>query len=205
MTQPYSPPNFPPPARAGQPGLVPAPVPRARGSRVLAGTALVVALAAAAMSCVALGRHFAPTGAPPVTSSTAAASVQAPPVPDPRAVAAAKSEACTAWSAASRAMVAARQPFADKTQGQSWEWTDPAVVGALTAAQAGMSVQIEYMRQHLPPETPADVANAEREFIAASIDVIAADGQHSPGAVANAAAARANAAKDKIQAACGTS
>ena len=196
MTQPYSPPNFPPPT--AQPGTVS--VPRAaRGSRVLAATAFV-AVAAAVMGGVALGRHTASTSVTPVTSSTATASA-----PDPAAVAAAKSEACTAWTAASRAMVIARQPFADKTQGQSWAWTDPVVVDALTAAQAGMSAQIEYMRQHLPAATPPAVAEPVRDFLAANIDVIAADGQHQRAAVANKAAGRANAAADRIRTACGAS
>jgi hypothetical protein len=135
------------------------------------------------------------------SSATTSAAV---PAPDPAAAAVAKSEACGAVSAAARAMVAARQPFLDRTQG-SWEWSDQAVVDAFASAQAGILTEVEYLRQHLPAATPIDVANGVREFIAANIDMISADGQRSPAAVANAAAARANAAKDKVQAVCGGS
>jgi hypothetical protein len=98
-------------------------------------------------------------------------------------------------------MVAARQPFLDAPP----NWNDPANRLALAGAQTGVLVQGEYLRQHLAEAVPADVAGPVHDFIVAVIDMIAVDGQHQSAAVANDAAGRANAAKDKIQAACGLS
>ncbi len=201
MTKPYSPPSFRAPGPlTGQLGNVPAP--RSRGSWALAATGLVVAVASAVTGGFALGRHTPTTSPASVTSSTATSS--AAQAPDPAAVAAAKSEACTAWAAASSAMVAARQPFLDRTQG-AWEWSDPAIVDAFNAAQAGILTEVQYLRQHLVPVTPPAVADEVRDFIAANVDMIAADGQRQRAAVSNDAAGRVNAAADKIRTACGVS
>jgi hypothetical protein len=78
-------------------------------------------------------------------------------------------------------------------------------MNALSQAQSGMLTQVEYLRQHLRPATPPEVADPYRDFIAANIDVIALDGQHAPAAAANDAAERGNAAGAKIRAACGLS
>jgi len=121
--------------------------------------------------------------------------------PDSTAVAAARTEACAAFGAASRAATQARKPFLAATAGQ-WAWDDDGVVAALASAQSGMLTQVEWLRQHLPPATPAAVADPVREWIAASLDMIGADGQRRPAADANAAARRSNAARDKIEAAC---
>lgn len=101
-------------------------------------------------------------------------------------------------------MVAARQPFLDRTQG-AWEWSDPAIVDAFNAAQAGILTEVQYLRQHLVPVTPPAVADEVRDFIAANVDMIAADGQRQRAAVSNDAAGRVNAAADKIRTACGVS
>ncbi|TXI57996.1 hypothetical protein [Mycolicibacter arupensis] len=98
-------------------------------------------------------------------------------------------------------MVEVRRPFIDKTEG-AWNWDDPAVISALAQAQAGVLAQIEYLRQHLTPETPAEVQNPIRDYIAATIDVIALDGQRQPAEMANDAADRGVAAAAHANAAC---
>ncbi|MGH3556028.1 MAG: hypothetical protein ACRDTK_00645 [Mycobacterium sp.] len=114
-------------------------------------------------------------------------------------MAAAKKAACDAWNSASAAMVAARQPFVDSPP----NWNDPVTVGALVQAQTGILIQVEYLRQHVKAETPAEVAGPIDDYIRASIDLAALDGQHQPSAVANAAADRGVAAAAKVRAACG--
>lgn len=154
---------------------------------VLLVVALVVALAAVIMSVIALAS---------IPSTPAGSSAPSPSAND---VAAAKKAACGGWGAASSAMAAARQPFVD-AQG---DWNDPGVVSALVQSEAGVVVQVEYLRQHTPPATPPEVANPIADYIAAVLDTVAADGQHQPAAVANAAADRSSAAAAKIRAACG--
>jgi hypothetical protein len=144
-----------------------------------------VAVAAVIMSVIALASiPSTPTG---------------PSAPSANDIAAAKKAACGGWGAASSAMAAARQPFVD-AQG---DWNDPGVVGALVQSEAGVVVQVEYLRQHTPPATPPEVANPIADYIAAVLDTVAADGQHQPAAVANSAADRSSAAAAKIRAACG--
>lgn len=167
---------------------------RRRWERVLPIFTLAVAVAAAVTAGVALERQSGtPARQPTSTSTTPSASERA----------AARKDACDAWIAASTAMVATRQPFLDKTQpGLNWDWDDPAIANALVQAESGILAQVEYLRQHVPPATPADVAVPIREFIAANVDLIALDGQRRPAADSNAAAGRSNAAAAKIRIAC---
>jgi hypothetical protein len=177
--------------------VVPQPTRRGRkvsGGQLPAGT-MIVAVAAAVVAGIALAR--APVAAPPQTAPASIPS--APPVPSAAAVAAAKKEACDAWKGASNAMVAQRDPFVSSPP----EWTNPVTIGALTQAEAGIVIQVEYLRQHLPADAPADVAGPIGEYIAASLDMAAGDGQHQSESVANAAADRGRAAAAKIRAACG--
>jgi hypothetical protein len=150
------------------------------------------AVAALVMSGIALARHPAPSAPAPSTPSSATA-------PSPNDVATAKKAACDAWAAASAAMVAARQPFVDSPP----NWNDPLTVRALAQAQAGILIQVEYLRQHVSPATPAEVAGPIGDYIRASIDLAALDGQHQSAAVANAAADRGVAAAAKVRTACG--
>jgi hypothetical protein len=123
--------------------------------------------------------------------------------PSAAQVAAAKEEACHAWDAASTAIVTIRQPFVDRTQpGTAFDWNDPLITLTLAQAQAGILAQLEYLRGHLAPATPPEVAGPARDFIAATNDVIAADGQHQPAPLTSTAADRFNAATAKIRAAC---
>jgi hypothetical protein len=164
---------------------------RGRG-RVLPILTLVVAVAAAIMAGIALIRHDESTTTSVPSSITSETSAE---------VAAAKKDACDAWASASSAMVAARQPFLDAPA----NWNDPANVSALTQAQAGILVQVEYLRQHVSPATPPNVAGPISEYIAANIDLAALDGQHESAAIANRAADRTGDAAAKVRAACGIS
>jgi hypothetical protein len=176
-----------PPLARSQPGYQPGWSTAGPVSRrpVLLVVALIAALAAVIMSVIALASiPAAPTG---------------PSAPSTNDIAAAKKAACGGWGAASSAMAAARQPFVD-AQG---DWSDPGVMSALVQSEAGVVVQVEYLRQHTPPATPPEVANPIADYIAAVLDTVAADGQHQPAAVANSAADRSSAAAAKIRAACG--
>lgn len=193
MTQPVpEPPHVQPQPAPHRPG-VPSAKPARTGRRNLLAMAAIAAVAVAAlvMSGIALARHpgLSPLASIPAPGATA---------PSPSDVAAAKKAACDAWNAASAAMVAARQPFVDSLP----NWNDPTTVRALVQAQAGILIQVEYLRQHVSPETPAEVARPIEDYIRASIDLAALDGQHQPAAVANAAADRGVAAAAKVRDAC---
>jgi hypothetical protein len=197
VTQPLPEPSRiqPQPAldRPGVPSAKPARAGRGNLLAIVAIAAIAaVAVAALVMSGIALARHPGPS---PLTSSPAPGAT----APSSGDVAAAKKAACDAWNAASAAMVAARQPFVDSPP----NWNDPTTVRALVQAQAGILIQVEYLRQHVSAETPAEVAGPIDDYIRASIDLAALDGQHQPAAVANAAADRGVAAAAKVRAACG--
>lgn len=145
------------------------------------------------MSGIALTRQ---PGAPPAPSAPTTA---AAPSPSDSEVAAAKKEACNAWKAASAAIFAQRHPFVVSPP----NWNDPVTVSSLVQAEAGIAIQVEYLRQHVSPATPAEVAAPIADYITANIDMAAADGQHQSADVANAAADRGTAAADKIRIVCG--
>jgi hypothetical protein len=188
--QPATPaPYLPPP-----PAPTPSQVERPRRGRLLPIVTLIVAVGAAVVAGIALARQPSPpssqTASPAPTVAPASAAE----------IAAARREACEAWTAASTAMVSARQPFINSPP----NWDDPITVNALAQAQAGMLAQVEYLRQHVPPATPAEVAVPVHEFITANIDLIALDGQQQSAGVANAAAERSIAAAARIRTACGS-
>lgn len=167
---------------------------RRRGVVALLVLNLIVSASALVMALIVLGRQPAPTEqqrSNPTASGTGSLAGSET----------ARKAACDAWTAASNAMVAARQPFLDAPA----NWNDPANVSGLVQAQASILTQAEYLRQHVPTETPSEVAEPIAEYIAANIDVAALDGQHQEAAVANAAADRTGAAAAKIRAACGAS
>ncbi|GAB5901240.1 hypothetical protein [Mycolicibacterium mageritense] len=119
---------------------------------------------------------------------------------------AAKQAACTAWDDASKAMVNARQPFIDLSKpGQQWSWSDPAVAQTLSQAQAGILIQVEYLRQHVPPATPPELAAAIADYNGTSIALAALDGQHQSAAVSNEAVDRGVDIAARIRAMCGIS
>jgi hypothetical protein len=169
----------------------------------LPNVTLVVAVAAAVMAGIALARQPSQSG--DVAQQPASTSSVPAPAPSAAEIAAARKDACDAWTAASTSMVATRQPFLDKTQpGLTWDWNDPVIASALAQAQTGILAQVEYLGQHVPPAAPAEVAVPIREFISANVDLIALDGQRQPAAASNAAAGRSNAAAAKIRTACGS-
>jgi hypothetical protein len=186
--------------------LPPAPPAQASTSRrahlhqLLPIAALVVAMVGALLAVVGFAYQPSTKGqetAPPPPRV-------APATPSAADVAAAKQEACNAWNAAFTAIVTTRQPFVDKTQpGLVFDWNDPLITFTLAQAQAGILAQLEYLRGHLAPATPPDVAGPVRDFIAATSDVIAADGQHQPAPLTNTAAERFNTAIARIRTACG--
>lgn len=194
MTQPVPPPlDVQPQLTPHPPGGRTANAAPTRWQRALL-IAMIAAAAVAAlvMSGIALVRQPAPSGPASSPAPSAAA-------PSPSDVAAAKKAACDAWSAASAAMVAARQPFVDSPP----NWNDPVTVRALVQAQAGILIQVEYLRQHVSPATPAEVAGPIDDYIRANIDLAALDGQHQSATVANVAADRGVAAAAKVRTACG--
>ncbi|MBO0885151.1 MAG: hypothetical protein J2P17_33435 [Mycobacterium sp.] len=161
--------------------------------------ALVVTMVGALLAIVGLAHQPSAksqeTPLPPPAAATA---------PNAAEVAAAKKEACHAWNAASTAIVTIRQPFVDRTQpGSAFDWNDPLITLTLAQAQAGILAQLEYLRGHLAPATPPEVGGPVRDFITATNDVIAADGQHQPAPLTSTAADRFNTAAAKIRAACG--
>jgi hypothetical protein len=193
----YAAPAPPPPLPTG--GQAP---PRRRGGGLLPAAALVVALAAGVLSGITLARQAQlPQPATLPAPSGAAPSAPAAPLPSPVDVAAAEKIACDAWSAAAPAMVSARKPFLAAPP----DWQNPITVNALVQAQTGILGQVEYLRQHISPATPADVAGPIADYIMANIDIIAIDGQYQSAAVANAAAERGASAASRVRTACGIS
>lgn len=172
---------------------------RAHLGQLLPMAALVVAMVGALLAIVGIAHQPSTNGQetatpPPQVTSAAPSAADA---------AAAKKEACNAWNAAFTAIVTSRQPFVDKTQpGLVFDWNDPLIMFTLAQAQAGIVAQLEYLRGRLAPATPPELAGLLRDFIAATSDVIAADGQHQPTPLANTAAERFNTAAAKIRATC---
>lgn len=160
----------------------------------IAVAALGLAAAGAVTGGIALTRSLQPT-----TPAVSAASPHASITSSPDQIAAAKREACDAWSAAASAINAARHPFVVAPP----NWDDPVTASALVQAESSIAIQVAYVRQHIPSATPAEVATPIADYLSAAIDTAAADGQHQPDSVANAAADRSGAATKKIKAACG--
>ncbi len=111
---------------------------------------------------------------------------------------AAKKRACVAWAAASAAINSSRRPFIESPP----DWNDPITIDALVQAESGVLIQLAYLRQHVSPATPEEVAAPIADYIAAAIETVAADGQHADEEVANAAAKQSSSAGAKIKAAC---
>ncbi len=171
--------------------LRPLPNRSSRGAGALQVVTLVVALAAAVMAGIALTRQSSPTAQQPTAPSS--------PAPTEAEIAAAKQTACNAWTEASAAINSARRPFIESPP----SWNDPVTVDTLAQAQAGVLIQVEFLRRQTPPATPREVADPIGDYVAAAIATVAADGQHADAAVANASAERSKSAAAKIRFACG--
>lgn len=169
--------------------------PRSRGHALMVLT-LLVSVYAAVASSIALIRHESPpvpTSAPQQTAPTGSAA------PSPTDISQAKTVACANWDTASKAMVKARRAFIEAPP----NWDDPVNASALAQAQAGILIQIEYLRHNVPAATPPELSRAITDYNTASSDLAALDGQHQSAAVANAAADRTGALATKIHEICG--
>lgn len=162
-----------------------------RSAWALQVVTLVVALAAAVMSGIALTRHSSPAAQQPTAPSAG--------TPTEAETAAAKQTACNAWTGASAAINSVRRPFIESPP----SWNDPVTMDTLAQAQAGVLIQVEFLRQQTSPATPREVADPIGDYVAAAIATVAADGQHADAEVANASADRSKSAAAKIRSACG--
>lgn len=178
---------------------------RAHGDPRLRMAVVVVAIAGILLTVVGLARQPSTKNQETVPPArVVAAAPSAAEVASAADVAAARKEACGAWGAAFTTIVTTRQAFVDKTQpGLDFDWNDPLITFTLAQAQAGILAQLEYLRGHLAPATPREVASPIRDFIAATNDVIAADGQHQPLPLTSTAAKQFNTAVARIRATCG--
>jgi hypothetical protein len=178
------------PHSAGIPGA-----PKVRWPSLVATAALVLAIVAAAMAGVALSRSSSPSNGARPSSTAPARSTEA----STDQAAAARKDACDAWGAAAIAVNAARKPFINSPP----ERENPITANALVQAEAVNAVEVSWLREHLRPSTPMDVAGPINEYLEAIVDVAAADAQSGGDADANAAATRSVNAANKIKAACG--
>lgn len=170
--------------------------PRRGRGHVLLVLTLLVSVYAAVASSIALIRHESPPAPTSAPRQTAPPSVAAP---SPTDISQAKTTACESWDAASKAMVNARRAFLAAPP----NWDDPANASALAQAQAGILIQIEYLRHRVPAATPPELSRAITDYNTASSDLAALDGQHQSAAVANAAADRTSMLANKILEICG--
>lgn len=170
--------------------------PRWGRGHVLLILTLLVSVYAAVASSIALIRHANPPAPTSVLQEAVPPSATAPSLTD---ISQAKTTACESWDAASKAMVTARRAFLAAPP----NWDDPTNASALAQAQAGILIQIEYLRRHVPAATPPELSRAITDYNTASSDLAALDGQHQSAAVANAAADRGAMLASKIREICG--
>ncbi|WP_454561762.1 hypothetical protein [Mycobacterium haemophilum] len=185
---------------AGMHMAPPPPHRRKRGAAVVTWAALLLAVAGVGLGAAGLLRPIlASTPAGNKTTVTVTAASEAPSF-SAADVEAAKREACTAINASARAISDARKPFLSAPP----VWDDPTTAAALTHVQAVAAIEIDYLRQHTPPATPASVSAPISEYISAVIDALDADARRQSAAVSNSASERADRAFDAALKACGT-
>lgn len=178
----------------------PPPDRRAWGAAVVAWTALLLAVAGVGLGGAGLWHSIeASTSSSAKTTVTVMATPQSPSfsVVD---VEAAKGEACAAVKTSAQAISDARKPFLAAPP----SWGDPTTVAALTHVQAVAAIELDYLRQHTPPATPASVSASIGEYISAVTDALDADIRRESAAVSNSASERADRAFDSASKACGT-
>lgn len=166
LTQPAAPAPQPPAAPPGSPQTAPGPLPEADkrsgrgGSRwvlAMSAAACVLGIAAIVMTAINLTRP-----APAATTTTVTAQ---PPNYSPDQIAAAKREACDA-------SVSVDQPLGGvhrELMATLGNRVSPEHAGALSTFSTVLMIEIEYMRNHTPPATPADVQEATSHYIDAWI------------------------------------
>src|SRR4029077_14717852 len=154
------------PANGYQPPPIPsAPVPtpaprqarRRGGVWVISGAAVVLGGSAGVKSVIP-GSRPAP---PPITTTITAAA----PAYSADDVAAAKKEACEASARATAPINQAQQAFTATVGDRS----SPEYRAALASWQTVLAVETQYMRYHIPPETPQNIADATNDYIKALI------------------------------------
>ena len=110
----------------------------------------------------------------------------------------AKQQACAAWLTASTAMAQASNAAADAPRG----WDDPAKQEALANEARVALTQTAYLQSRVGPATPPEVAGPIHDYVVATFDQEEAT-MRRMGSLVDAAIDRANAATDKVNAACG--
>jgi len=161
-------------------------------SRVVIGAAVVSLIASLGAATVAgISWATAHPGSVPGTPSTAA------PAPNAGLVAAARTKACQLWSTSANLMDEATNGVARAPK----NWNAPETQEALANEARVIMVESAYLRRQLPAETPADVRAGIDEYLGASVDMEDATA-HRKGTARDAAIHRANAAENKITAAC---
>ncbi|KWX20457.1 hypothetical protein AFM11_30225 [Mycolicibacterium wolinskyi] len=100
--------------------------------------------------------------APPATTTTVTAP---PPSYSPEQIAAAKKESCDASVSVDVPLGGVHREL-QATMGNR---NSPEHAGALSTFQTVLMIEIEYMRNHTPPATPAEVADATNSYIDAWI------------------------------------
>lgn len=173
-------PNMPPPATP----------PRQRTPKLvwgLSGGAVVLAVAAVVMGALAWTR---PDPAPVTTTVTPSA-----PVYSAEEVSAARDEACAAAKSVVAAVYEASVPLVAALPNRD----SPEYKAALANEQAVVLVEMEYLRLHIPPATPREIADPMGDYIDATLAVLAAD---TSGQDRNLPAQQGQTAMDKAHAAC---
>ncbi|EUA86280.1 putative membrane protein [Mycobacterium ulcerans str. Harvey] len=120
-----------------------------------------------------------------------------PPSPSAAEVAAARTQACKLWGITASAMDDASNLVAH-TPG---DWNAPDMQEALANEARVIAVEGAYLRRALPDHTPAAIRSGIEDYLAASFDMENAT-THRQGTSRNAAIDRANAAEDRVNAAC---
>ncbi len=180
------PPDSAPFPSAGPP-TPPPPEPTPKAVWLLSGAAVVLAVAAVVMGALAWTR---PEPAPVTTTVTPSA-----PSYSDAEISAARDEACAAAKSVVATVYEASVPLVAALPNRE----SPEYQAALANEQAVVLVEMEYLRLHIPPATPRDIADPLTDYINATLAVLAAD---TSGQDRNLPAEQGQTAMDKAHAAC---
>lgn len=162
-----------------------------RGALVGVVTALVIAGGAAVFSAVMLVR--------PAPAALHTVIVPPPtPVYSATEIATATERACAAWSVAGEAMTSASNAVADAPHG----WDDPVKMDARGTEARTALVESAYLENQVTPPVPPELTSAIHDYLVATFDQEDAT-MHKMGTQVDAAIDRVNAAKHRVNAACG--
>jgi hypothetical protein len=124
---------------------------------LISGAAVLLGVSAVVMSAITATRP-AP---PPVTTTITAAA----PIYSAAEVAAAKKEACEASARTTAPINQAQKAFSAAVGDRN----SPEYRAALASWQTVLAVETQYMRYHIPPATPQNIADATSDYIKALI------------------------------------